>query len=73
MGQVAFVPTNDAKVVMNFVKKNIFFWFGTVREIFSDGGSHFLNYWFKNLLKKYRVRHNVATSYHPQISCWVEV
>ncbi|KAF3640049.1 putative serine/threonine-protein phosphatase 7 long form -like protein [Capsicum annuum] len=64
--------TNDARVVMKFVKKNIFSRFGTPREIISDGGTHFINTWFKNILAKYGVRHKVATSYHPQTSEQVE-
>ena len=56
-----------------FLKKNIFSRFGTARAIISDGGSHFCNKFFKGLLEKYGVRHNVATPYHPQTSGQVEV
>ncbi|XP_047264127.1 uncharacterized protein LOC124896587 [Capsicum annuum] len=65
--------TNDARVMLKFVKKNIFFRFGTPRAIISDGGTHFINNWFKNLLDKYGVRHKVSTAYHPQTSGKVEV
>ncbi|KAG9458144.1 hypothetical protein H6P81_002652 [Aristolochia fimbriata] len=58
--------TNDAKVVIEFLKKNIFCRFGTPRAIISDGGKHFCNTPFKNLLKKYGVTHKVATPYHAQ-------
>ena len=34
--------------------------------IISDGGLHFCNRSFKNLVKKYRVTHKVFTTYHPQ-------
>ena len=34
-------PTNDAKVVIKFLRKNIFTHFGTPRAIISDGSSHF--------------------------------
>ncbi|KAL5570863.1 hypothetical protein UlMin_020460 [Ulmus minor] len=61
-------PTNDAKVVTRFLKKNIFTRFGTPRAIISDGGSHFCNRQFSALLNKYGVRHKVATPYHPQTS-----
>src|SRR4051812_47905101 len=37
------LPTNDARVVMKFVRKNIFTRLGTPRAIISDGGSHFCN------------------------------
>ncbi|XP_075080015.1 uncharacterized protein LOC142165338 [Nicotiana tabacum] len=67
------LPTNDAKVVVGFLKKNIFTRFGTPRAIISDGGTHFCNRAFEKLLTKYDVRHKVATSYHPQTSGQVEV
>ncbi|KAL5578548.1 hypothetical protein UlMin_020247 [Ulmus minor] len=35
------LPTNDSRVVIRFLKKNIFARFGTPRAIISDGGSHF--------------------------------
>ena len=37
------IRTNDHKVVMKFVKKNIFSRFGCPRAIISDGGSHLTN------------------------------
>ncbi|XP_070013403.1 uncharacterized protein [Nicotiana sylvestris] len=67
------LPTNDAKVVVSFVKKHIFTHFGTPRVLISDGGTHFCNKLLKNILAKYGVRHKVATAYHPQISGQVEV
>nr|XP_009800934.1 PREDICTED: uncharacterized protein LOC104246756 [Nicotiana sylvestris]XP_016515695.1 PREDICTED: uncharacterized protein LOC107832368 [Nicotiana tabacum] len=62
------LPTNDVKVVVNFVKKHIFTWFGTLRVMISDGGTHFYNKLLDNLLAKYGVKHKVATAYHPQTS-----
>ena len=67
------LPTNDAKVVTKFLRKNIFTHFGTPRAIISDGGSHFCNRQFDNLLMKYGVKHKVATPYHPQTSGQVEI
>lgn len=49
------LPTNDAKVVVKCIKKNIFSRFKALRVIISDGGSHLVNNWFKNLLSKYVV------------------
>jgi transposase InsO family protein len=66
-------PTNDARVVTNFLKKNIFTRFGTPRAIISDEGSHFFNKIFEELLAKYGVRHKVATAYHPQTSGQAEL
>ncbi|XP_073020019.1 LOW QUALITY PROTEIN: uncharacterized protein [Primulina eburnea] len=65
--------TNDSRVVVQFLMKNIFSRFGTPRAIISDGGTHFCNRQFDSLLAKYGVRHKVATPYHPQTSGQVEV
>ncbi|KAL5573993.1 hypothetical protein UlMin_023590 [Ulmus minor] len=67
------LPTNDGRVVLKFLKKNILTRFGTPRAIISDGGSHFCNSQFEALLAKYGVTHRVATPYHPQTSGQVEV
>ncbi|CAL2240363.1 unnamed protein product [Prunus armeniaca] len=67
------LPTNDAKSVLGFLKKNIFTRFGTPRAIISDGGTHFCNRSFNSLLAKYGITHKVATPYHPQTSGQVEV
>ena len=47
---IAFV-NNEGKSVTVFLKKNIFYRFGTPRGIISDGGSHFCNKLFKGLLE----------------------
>jgi len=63
------LPTNDAKWVIKFLKKNIFSRFEIPRAIISDGcGTHFVNKQFDQLLTKYVVAHKVATPYHPQTS-----
>ncbi|CAA7048522.1 unnamed protein product [Microthlaspi erraticum] len=59
-------PTNDSSVVIKMFKSIIFPRFGVPRVVISDGGSHFINRIFANLLKKYGVRHKVASPYHPQ-------
>ena len=66
-------PTNDARSVVKFLKKNIFTRFGTPRAIIGDGGTHFCNKQFDNILSKYGVTHKVATPYHPQTSGQVEI
>ena len=63
----------DHKAVLKFLKENIFSRFGVPKAIISDGGSHFCNKPFENLLSKYGVKHKVATLYHPQISGQVEL
>jgi hypothetical protein len=65
--------TNDHRVVVKFLKDTIFARLGTPRAIISDGGMHFCNRIFEQLMKKYFITHKVATPYHPQMSGQVEV
>nr|XP_009605495.1 uncharacterized protein LOC104100041 [Nicotiana tomentosiformis] len=67
------LPTNDAMVVVAFVKKNIFSRFGTPRALIGDEETYFYNRLLNNLLAKYGVCHRVSMAYHPQISGQVEV
>ena len=53
--KIVALPSNDARAVIKFLKKNIFTRFGTPRAIISDGGEHFCNHQFKTLLLKYGV------------------
>ncbi|KAL6344436.1 hypothetical protein AAG906_039692 [Vitis piasezkii] len=64
---------NDHKVVLKFLKENIFSRFGVPKAIINDGGTHFCNRPFETLLAKYGVKHKVATPYHPQTSGQVEL
>ena len=64
---------NDHKVVVKFLKKNIFTSFGVPKAIISDVGTHFCNRTFNNLLARYGVKHKVARPYHPQTSGQVEL
>ena len=63
----------DHRVVLKLLKENIFSRFGVPKAIISDGGSHFCNKPFENLLAKYGVKHKVATPYHPQTSGKVQL
>nr|GEY90506.1 reverse transcriptase domain-containing protein [Tanacetum cinerariifolium] len=65
------LPTNDARVVVKFLK-SLFSRFGIPREIISDRGTHFYNDQFTRVTIKYRVTHRLATAYHPQTSGQVE-
>ena len=65
--------TNDYKVVVGFVKSNIFNRFGIPRALISDQGSHFCNRVMENLLKKHGVFHKTSTPYHPQTNGQAEV
>ena len=57
--------TCDAKVVLHFIKSNIFSRFRTPRAVISNEGSHFCNKLFPSLLAKYGVKHRVILTYHP--------
>ena len=65
--------TNDHRVMLKFLKKNVFSIFGVPKAIISSGGTHFCNKPFENLLARYGVKHKVATPYHPQTSGQVEL
>jgi len=55
-----------AKIIIKFLKRNLFCRFGTPRVLISDGGSHFCNTQLKKILEIYGVSHKVASAYHPQ-------
>ena len=59
-------PKNDAKIVIKFLKKNIFSHFGVPKVLISDGGSHFCNAQLQKVLGHYHVSHKVASPYHPK-------
>nr|GEX76187.1 reverse transcriptase domain-containing protein [Tanacetum cinerariifolium] len=61
------LPTNDARVVVKFLK-SLFARFKTPRVIISDLGTHFCNDKFAKVMSKYGVTHHLATAYHPQTS-----
>ncbi|CAN6454248.1 unnamed protein product [Victoria cruziana] len=65
--------TNDHKVVLKFIKHNIFSRLGVPRVMISDGGKYFRNVQVASLLQKYSVHHRIATPYHPQTSGQLEV
>ncbi|GJX49115.1 reverse transcriptase domain-containing protein [Tanacetum coccineum] len=66
------LPTNDARVVVKFLK-SLFAQFGTPRAIISDRGTHFCNDKFAKVMSNYGDTHRLATAYHPQTSRQVEV
>nr|GFB33812.1 reverse transcriptase domain-containing protein [Tanacetum cinerariifolium] len=66
------LPTNDARVVVKFLK-SLFSRFGTPKAIISDRGTHFCNDQFSRVMAKYEVTHRLSTAYHPQTSGHVEV
>ncbi|GJT27767.1 reverse transcriptase domain-containing protein [Tanacetum coccineum] len=66
------LPTNDARVVVKFLK-SLFARFGTPRAIINDRGTYFYNDQFTKVMFKYGVTHRLATAYHPQTNGQVEV
>ncbi|GJY44956.1 reverse transcriptase domain-containing protein [Tanacetum coccineum] len=66
------LPTNDARVVVKFLK-SLFAQFRTPHAIISDRGTHFCNGQFAKVMLKYGVTHRLSTAYHPQTSGQVEV
>ena len=65
--------TCDTKVVLRFIRSNIFSRFETPRVVISDKGSHFYNKLFSSLQAKYEVKHRVTLAYHPQSNGKAEV
>ncbi|GJZ58531.1 reverse transcriptase domain-containing protein, partial [Tanacetum coccineum] len=61
------VPSNDARVVVKFLK-SLFARFGAPRAIISDRGTYFSNEKFDKVMSKYGVTHRLSTAYHPQTS-----
>ncbi|GJT10692.1 reverse transcriptase domain-containing protein [Tanacetum coccineum] len=65
------LPTNDARVVVTFLKK-LLCHFGMPKALNSDKGTHFCNKIMERTMKRYGVNHRFSTSYHPQTSGQVE-
>nr|GEY07993.1 hypothetical protein [Tanacetum cinerariifolium]GEY07996.1 hypothetical protein [Tanacetum cinerariifolium] len=61
------LPTNDARVVITFLKK-LFCHFRMPKALINDRGTHFCNKVMERTMKRYGVNHRFSTSYHPQTS-----
>ena len=57
--------TNGVKVVVGFVRSNLFCRFEVPRAIVSNQGTHFCNRSMYALLKKYGVVHRISTLSYP--------
>nr|GFB11100.1 reverse transcriptase domain-containing protein [Tanacetum cinerariifolium] len=66
------LPTNDARVVVKFLK-SLFPRFRALRAIISYHGTHFCDDKFAKVMSKHVVTHRLATAYHPQTSGKLEV
>ena len=53
--------TNESRVVVKFLRENIFARYGMPRLIIRDQGTHFDNRSFDALLKRYFIIHRLAT------------
>ncbi|GJW77134.1 reverse transcriptase domain-containing protein, partial [Tanacetum coccineum] len=60
-------PTNDARNVVNFLKR-LFARFRIPKALISDRGTHFCNHQIEKSMKRYRVVHRFSTAYHPQMN-----
>ncbi|GJR82153.1 reverse transcriptase domain-containing protein [Tanacetum coccineum] len=65
------LPTNDARVIVTFLKK-LLRHFGMPKALINDRGTHFCNKIMEKTMKRYGVNHRFSTSYHPQTSGQVE-
>ncbi|GKA91968.1 reverse transcriptase domain-containing protein [Tanacetum coccineum] len=65
------LQTNDARVVITFLKK-LLCHFRMPKALISDRGTHFCNKVMEKTMKRYGVSHHFSTSYHPQTSGQVE-
>ncbi|XP_071923077.1 uncharacterized protein [Coffea arabica] len=65
--------TNDSRMVVGFLKYNIFVRFGMPRGVVSDRGTHFYNKTIAALFRKYGVFHKVFAPYHPQTNGQAEI
>ncbi|GJX07032.1 reverse transcriptase domain-containing protein [Tanacetum coccineum] len=70
-GKAQALPTNDARVVVKFLKR-LFSRFGIPKALISDRGGHFCNRQLEKALQRYGVTHRFSTVYHPQMSGQVE-
>nr|GEW81764.1 reverse transcriptase domain-containing protein [Tanacetum cinerariifolium] len=60
-------PTNDARNVVNFLKR-LFARFGIPNALIGDRGTHFYNYQMEKAMKRYGLVYQFSTAYHPQMN-----
>jgi hypothetical protein len=61
-----------ADEVSKFIYEEIICRHGCPNKILTDRGSHFNNQLINNLTKKFRIKHNLSTPYHPKTNGLVE-
>ncbi|GKE58775.1 reverse transcriptase domain-containing protein [Tanacetum coccineum] len=67
LAEAQALPTNNARVVITFLKK-LLCGFGMAKALINDRGTYFCN----KIMKRYGVNQRFSTSYHPQTSGQVE-
>nr|GEW74355.1 reverse transcriptase domain-containing protein [Tanacetum cinerariifolium] len=65
------LPTNDARVVVTFLKR-LFCRFKMHKALISDRGTHLCNKIMERTMKRYGINHRSSTSYHAQTNGQVE-
>ena len=63
---------DTAEEVIKFLYEDIICRHGCPKKIISDRGTHFDNKMVELLTKKFEIKHNLSTSYHPQTNGLVE-
>ena len=58
--------TNDASVVVKFLRSHIFTPIRYSTSMITNGGTHFCNKLVDKVLQKYGVRHRTSLTYHPR-------
>ncbi|GJU93187.1 reverse transcriptase domain-containing protein [Tanacetum coccineum] len=71
-GTAQALPTNDARVVVKFLR-SLFARFGVPKALISDRGTYFCNSQLEKALQRYGVTHKLSTAYHPQSNGQTEV
>ncbi|GKC01555.1 reverse transcriptase domain-containing protein, partial [Tanacetum coccineum] len=61
--KVQALPTNDARVVVKFLR-SLFARFGVPKALISDRGTHFSNSQLEKALQRYGVTYKLSTAYH---------
>ncbi|CAM8931972.1 unnamed protein product [Rhodiola kirilowii] len=64
---------DDAKIVIDFLRTNLFCRYGVPKAIISDQGTHFCNRMMAATLKCYHVHHRTSMTYHPQTNGQAEI
>jgi hypothetical protein len=66
------VEKATAEETVKFIMDEIICRHGCPKKILSDRGSHFNNKIVEELMKKFEIKHNLSTPYHPQTNGLVE-